>query len=240
MVPMTDDDGGKPNVAGETYQNDIYPVKNYPLYTLFATNLTVQKDRDNIKFSMDVSYLDCIGKQTYLFTNDGKLVTEYEVHYSKADISPYQYGLMLQLPKSFDKLTWKRKGEFTEYPANDIARAEGTAMLNAKHVNGVEEWGVVQKGDWKDDANDLGSNDFRSTKRYIQNASLQDNSGDTVTILSDATQASRSWLQDEHINWLVADYCNNGSEPFYGSPHSNGRIKIKDNTLKGKLVIVVK
>jgi len=240
MVPMNDDDGGKPNVAGETYQNDIYPVKNYPLYTLFATNLTVQKEQDNIKFSMDVSYLDCTGKQSYLFTNDGKLVTEYEVHYSKADISPYQYGLMLQLPKSFDKLTWKRKGEFTSYPANDIARQEGTATLNAKHVNGVEEWGVVQKGDWKDDANDLGSNDFRSTKRYIQNATLQDNNGDTVTVLSDATQASRSWLQDERINWLIADYCNNGSEPYYGSPHSNGRIKIKDNTLKGKLIIVVK
>jgi len=240
MVPMNDEDGGKPNVAGASYQNDIYPVKNYPLYTLFASNITVQKEQDNVKFSMDVSYLECTGKQTYLFTNDGKLITEYEVHYSKADISPYQYGLTLQLPKSFDQLTWKRKGEFTTYPANDIARSEGTAMLNAKHVNGVEEWGVVQKGDWKDDANDLGSNDFRSTKRYIQKVSLQDHVGDSVTILSDASQASRSWLQDEQINWLIADYCNNGSEPFYGSPHTNGRIKIKDNTLKGKLVMVVR
>ncbi|MGZ3810428.1 MAG: glycoside hydrolase family 2 TIM barrel-domain containing protein [Mucilaginibacter sp.] len=240
MLSMNDEDGGKPNVAGETYQNNIYPVKNYPLYTLFASNLTVLKDQDNLKFSMDVSYLGCTGKQTYLFTNDGKLITEYQVHYSKADISPYQYGLMLQLPKSFDQLTWKRKGEFTSYPANDIARPEGIAILNAKQVNGTEEWGVVQKGDWKDDANDLGSNDFRSTKRYIQNASLEDRNGNTVTILSDATQASRSWLQDEHINWLIADYCNNGSEPYYGSPHSSGRIKIKDNTLKGKLVIVVR
>ena len=30
MVPMNSEDGGKPNVAGETYQNNIYPVKNYP------------------------------------------------------------------------------------------------------------------------------------------------------------------------------------------------------------------
>lgn len=36
MVPMNDEDGGKPNVAGETYQNNIYPLKNYPSYTLFA------------------------------------------------------------------------------------------------------------------------------------------------------------------------------------------------------------
>jgi beta-galactosidase len=240
MVPMNEEDGGKPNVAGETYQNDIYPLKNYPLYTLFARDLVAQKIDSGLKFSMDITYLDCKGKQTYLFTNDGKLITEYEVKYSKADVSTYQYGLMLQLPKSFDQLSWKRKSEFTGYPENDIARAQGIAMLNAKHVNGVEEWGGVPTGDWKDDANDLGSNDFRSTKRYIQNASLQDHDGDSVTILSNASQASRSWLQDERINWLIADYCNNGSEPFYGSPHSDGRIKIKDNTLKGKLIIVIR
>ncbi|WP_316837931.1 glycoside hydrolase family 2 protein [Pedobacter nutrimenti] len=240
MVPMNEEDGGKPNVAGETYQNNIYPLKNYPVYTLFATDLNVQKTDSGLKFSMNVSYLDCKGKQSYLFTNDGKLTTEYEVQYTKADISPYQYGLMLQLPKSFDELNWKRKAEFTVYPANDIARPEGTAVLNAKSMNAVEEWGVVQKGDWKDDANDLGSNDFRSTKRYIKKASLKNANGDDITVLSDGTQASRSWLQDGNINWLIADYCNNGSEPFYGSPHTNGRIKIKENTLKGKLTLVIK
>jgi beta-galactosidase len=240
MIPMNEEDGGKPNVAGETYQNNIYPLKNYPLYTLFARDINVQKIDSGLKFSMDITYADCKGKQSYLFTNDGKLVTEYEVQYTKASISPYQYGLMLQLPKSFDQLNWKRKAEFTAYLVNDIGRPEGMARLNAKHVNAVEEWGVIPNGDWKDDANDLGSNDFRSTKRYIQKASLNDKDGDNVTLLSDATQASRSWLQDEHINWLIADYCNNGSEPFYGSPHSDGRIKIKDNTLKGKLVIVVR
>ncbi|PTT01309.1 beta-galactosidase [Pedobacter sp. HMWF019] len=240
MVPMNEEDGGKPNVAGETYQNNIYPLKNYPAYTLFANDLVVQKMDSGLKFSMNVSYLDCKGKQSYLFTNDGKLITEYEVQYTKADVSPYQYGLMLQLPKSFDELNWKRKAEFTLYPSNDIARPEGTAMLKAKPMNAVEEWGVVQKGDWKDDANDLGSNDFRSTKRYIKNASLKNPNGDGITVLSDGKQASRTWLQDESINWLIADYSNNGSEPFYGSPHTNGRIKIKDNILKGKLILVIK
>ncbi|WP_255486977.1 glycoside hydrolase family 2 TIM barrel-domain containing protein [Mucilaginibacter sp. SP1R1] len=240
MVPMNSDDGGKPNVAGETYQNNIYPLKNYPLYTLFARDVMAEKTDSGVKFSMDITYADCKGKQTYLFTSDGKLITEYAVEYAKADISPYQYGLMVQLPKSFDKLSWKRKGEFTSYSENDIARSEGTALLNSKHVNGVEEWGVIPQTDWKDDANDLGSNDFRSTKRCIQKASLQDNNGSIVTVLSDATQASRSWLQDERINWLIADYSNNGSEPFYSSPHSDGRIKIKDNTLKGRLVMMIK
>ena len=144
--------------------------------------------------------------------------------------------LTQELPKTFDKLSWKRKGKFTTYPENDIARNAGTAMLNAKYVNGVEAWDDVPKADWKDDANDLGSNDFRSTKKNILDAELTNANGDNITVFSDGDQSSRTWLQDESINWLIADYRNNGSEPFYGSPFTDGRIKIKNKTLKGKLV----
>lgn len=240
VVPMNSEDGGKPNVAGETYQNNIYPLKNYPLYTLFATDITTKQTNDGINVAMNTTYTNAKGKQSYLFSMDGKLVTEYEVMYRGQDTIPYQYGLLLQLPKQMDKLSWKRKGEFTTYPDNDIARNEGTTLLNAKHVNGVEEHGVMPKGDWKDDANDLGSNDFRSTKRYIKTAALQDKNGNGITVSSDGTQSSRSWFQDERINWLIADYSNNGSEPFYGSPHTDGEIKIKDKTLKGRVVLMLK
>jgi beta-galactosidase len=240
LVPMNDEDGGKPNVAGETYQNNIYPIKNYPLYTLFATDLTVKQTKDGILIDMKTTYIDVKGKQSYLFTDNGKLETTYEVEYGDIDVSPYQYGMLVQLPKQFEQLNWKRKGEFTFYPENDIARNEGTAMLNAKHVNGVEEVGVIPNGDWKDDANDLGSNDFRSTKRHIKSAVLQDKTGNSIKVLSDGTQASRSWLQDEHIQWLIMDYSNAGSEPFYGTPHSSGRIKTKGKILKGKMTLEIK
>lgn len=239
FVPMNSEDGGKPNVAGETYQNNIYPVKNYPLYTLFAKDLTVKQTEKGIIVDMNTVYIDVKGKQSYLFTTDGKLETSYEVEYGENDESPYQYGMLMQLPKQFDQLSWKRKGEFTIYPENDIARNEGSALLNAKKLSGVEEPGIVPSGDWKDDANDLGSNDFRSTKRHIETAKLQDKSGNSIKVLSDGTQASRSWLQDEQIQWLIADYSNSGSEPFYGSPHSNGRIKTKGKTLKGKVTLTI-
>ncbi|MCX6224266.1 MAG: beta-galactosidase, partial [Bacteroidia bacterium] len=237
VVPMNSDNGGKPNVAGETYQNNIAPLKNYPLYTLFATGLATKTTGEGIRITMDVTYTDGKGKQSYLFSPDGKLITEYEVQYTGGDSIPYQYGLLVEIPKYMDKLSWKRKGEFTTYPDNDIGRNEGTTLLNARHVNGVEEHGIIPEGDWKDDTNDLGSNDFRSTKRFIREATLADKAGNRITALSDGSQFSRSWLQDEHIQWLIADYSNNGSEPFYGSPHSDGRIRITNKTLKGKLVL---
>ncbi|MBX3255733.1 MAG: hypothetical protein KF862_16485 [Chitinophagaceae bacterium] len=237
IVPMNSDDGGKPNVAGETYQNDIFPLKNYPQYILFASKVSVKQNEQGIRVDMEITFKDGNGKQSYFFTTDGKLIAEYEVEYTASDLSPYQYGMLLQLPKDMDKLSWKRKGEFSAYPDYDIARSEGTAMLNAKNIRGVEEWGVVPAGHWKDDANELGSNDFRSTKKFILTASLQDKAGNRITVNSDGNQHSRSWLQDERIQWLVADYSNNGSEPFYGSPHNEGRIKIKEKKLTGRLEI---
>lgn len=44
----------------------------------------------------------------------------------------------------------------------------------------------------------------------------------------------------EHIQWLIADYSNNGSEKFYRSPHSDRRLVIKDQLLEGKLVLLIK
>lgn len=240
VVPMNSEDGGKPNVAGETYQNNIYPLKDYSLITLFAKNFEAHQNNDAITVSMDVVYHGgSTGQQSYTFSKDGTVAIEYEVRYKGEDTLPRQYGMMMQLPKNFDKLRWKRRGDFSIYPATDIGRTEGSAMLNRRYLCEVEEWGVVPKDNWKDDENDLGSNDFRSTKKNIHTAELSDKENNGVEIISDGTQSSRGWLQDEHIQFLVADYNNTGSEPFYGSPFTKGRINIKGKILKGKFVFKI-
>ncbi|MEZ2442854.1 glycoside hydrolase family 2 protein [Chitinophaga sp. RCC_12] len=237
VVPINSEDGGKPNVAGETYQNNIYPLKNYPLYTLFAQHLQTRQLPEGVRIDMDVTYTDGKGKQSYLITPGGDLITTYSLTYKGNDTLPYQYGLIMELPASFNQLTWVRKGEFSCYDSTDIARTAGTAYMNSRYIQGVEEHGVQPAGSWKDDANELGTNDFRSTKRNVYQAALSNKNGHSVRILADGHQHSRSWLQDATVHWLLADYTNNGSEPFYGTPHSDGRINIKNKTLEGKLTI---
>lgn len=239
LVPMNNEDGGKPNVAGETYQNDINLIKNYPYYTLFATAIDVEDQKDSIVVKMDVTYNEGTGKQRYIFRKDGTFTTDYEVVCANKEISPYQYGLLLQLPKTFEQLHWKRRGPFTYYPKDHIGRNDGTALLHAKPQFAVEEVGIEPAHPWKDDSNAFGSNDFRSTKKAILQASLSDLIGNEIQVLSNGIQSSRSWLQDGTINWLIADYCNNGSERFYGSPFTDGRIKITDQPLKGKLTLLI-
>lgn len=232
VVAMNSEDGGKPNVAGETYQNNIHPIKNYPSYTIFANAIKVDQTNDAITFAIKTTYTTGDGDITYRFFANGNTQVDYEVKTTLE--KPYQYGMLFQLPKTFDELSWKRKSEFTVYVAEDIARSNGTTKLSAKWLPGVEEFGKPVAKLWKDDANEMGSNDFRSTKQQILQARLS-NGSKGIIIQSNGKQASRSWLQDEKIQLLVADYWNNGSEPFYGSPFTDGRINIKGKTLKGSV-----
>ena len=241
IVPMNSDDGGKPNVAGETYHNNIYPLKNYPFYTLFAKAFQYQRTAsDDVMLHIAASYHGgAEGHIAYIFNTEGKVIVTYEITLT-ADVNPRQYGLLFQVDKNMETLAWERIGEFSHYPDNDIARISGETRLNVRPLYEVEAWCEIPAGDWKDDANYSGSVDFRSTKAQIRNASLTDVSGNSIRIDSDGTQALRAWLQDGCIQLLVADYNNNGAEPFYTSPFTANRTKAKKNdVLRGKVVFEI-
>ncbi len=243
MVPMNSDDGGKPNVAGETYQNIMPPLRNYPHLTLFAQQFDYREDKDgSVIVEVEAKYWNGdSGNIVYTFGKDKRIKVNYEIRIAAEEIRPRQYGMLLQLPKRMEILNWKRAGEFSVYPEYDIARTEGTALLHANHVYEVEEWGKVPSGAWKDDANMLGSVDFRSTKTQLIEGSLTDKNGHGITVYGNGSQAWRSWLQDECINLLIADYSNTGSERFYGSPFTIGRITLKkDDVLRGEMIFELK
>lgn len=237
VVPMNSEDGGKPNAAGETYQNSIYPIKNYPLYTLYVKNISTLQTEEAIVIAMETTYKSANGNIEYSFLKNGDVRVDYDIKcWDEAIANPYQYGMLFQLPPAFDQLSWKRRGDFTVYSSDDIARDSGTTKLNAKWISSVEEPGKQPSALWKDDANEMGSNDFRSTKQHIIRAELTNNTDNGIAVLSDEKQSSRSWLQDSNIQFLIADYSNNGSEPFYGSPFTDQRINIKGKQLKGNVI----
>lgn len=243
MVPMNSDDGGKPNVAGETYQNVMPPLRDYPHLTLFANSFKYHKDdAGNLIVEVEASYVNGnTGRLIYTFGKDGRIKVSYEITVATKETRPRQYGLLLQLPKQMEKLSWRREGEFSVYPDYDIARTEGTAMLRANDLCEVEAWGIIPEGSWKEDANKLGSVDFRSTKTRIRKGSLTDKDGNGITVYGNGKQAWRSWLQDECINLLIADYSNTGSERFYGTPFTTGRITVKEkDVLKGEIEFELK
>ncbi|OOG18011.1 beta-galactosidase [Sphingobacterium sp. CZ-UAM] len=241
LIESNAEDGGKPNVAGETYQNNIAPLKQYEQYTLFANAIEAKQAGDSVSVVVDLTYQNGTGKQKFIFLKNGLLRVEYEMNYQQGkEMDLYQSGLMMELPLSYGNLAWARNGTFSTYPANHIGRNEGEATLHAAALYEVEEHGKPQAKDWKDDANILGSNDFRSTKINIYWASLKSPMAE-IKVISNGHQHTRAWKQDQHIQWLIADYSNNGSEPFYGSPHSYGRKKLKKgDKLSGQIILKIK
>ena len=80
---------------------------------------------------------------------------------------------------------------------------------------------------WSRDFNELGSNDFRATRRNIRQAALKDTTGIRVTVRSDGRQHWRSWLDKDRICFLVADFVTAGNEMFLESYYAPYRKPLK-------------
>lgn len=88
------------------------------------------------------------------------------------------------------------------------------------------------------DFNELGSNDFRSTRRNIWYAGLRDAEGHAVTVRSNGRQHWRSWLEKDRIRFLVADFVTAGDEMFLGSYYAPYRKPLKTgDRIQGKVTL---
>ena len=121
--------------------------------------------------------------------------------------------MVFYAPRPCDTLTWKRKAQWSVYPEDHVGRPEGTAraLPDPSLVAKAGSWMEVAYREkptwpWFMDANALGTRDFRATRRNIVRASLKDSSGNGITVLSDGTQHTRSFLDDNQVGLLVACY----------------------------------
>jgi len=160
------------------------------------------------------SYDEAWGYTTYQFS-DGKNIS-IQYHYTvNKDINPRQWGIVASLANDFNTISWKRKGLWNYYPDNHIGRLVGTVnAFSSAPISGAA--GPVQKPtwSWEQDRNELGTNDFRSTKMNIFEGSVQ-NANSSLQIISDGSQSMRAWKEDNHTKVLIAGYSNLGDERFF-------------------------
>jgi hypothetical protein len=163
---------------------------------------------------------------TEYFLSNGELEIRYKYEISK-NINPRQVGLVFSMPGSFQQLEWERIGQWNFYPDDQIGRLKGIAKAkNGNPLSGPA--GPVAKPGmaWAFDQNEMGTNDFRSTKMNITKAILS-NGSEKVTAISDGSQSVRCWLDGSKTNMLVAAYSNMGAEGFF-----RGHAELNDRPLK--------
>lgn len=144
-----------------------------------------------------------------------------------ADVNPRQWGLVFEALISFNKTFWRRDGLWSVYPEDHISRPVGEADLFYSGLPSHIDPRVEPAWSWSMDYNELGSNDFRSTRRNIWYAGLVSPDGNKVTTISNGQQHWRSWLEKDRIRFLIADFVTAGNEMFLDSYYAPFRKPLK-------------
>ena len=198
--------------------NTVYSLKK-------IKGFRIKNKQDTIIISTLVNYLDFEGNINYAFLSNGELIIDYQME-SKIEINPRQWGLVFDIDAQMSYLQWDRKGLWSWYPKNHIGRTKGKSQAFPKHEK--PDLSKAPQNDWADDFNDLGSNDFRSTKENIYWASLTTKEGVGITVLSDASQAFRAFINaDKNISFLVASYSTGGGDLFFSDHYQDERKPLK-------------
>lgn len=160
-------------------------------------------------------YREAKGTYTLHFQPSGEVTAGYAFTVQQA-VNPRQVGLVFELPRACDTLTWERDGLWTIYPEDHPGRTRGTAPARAgQHEVGPA--GPAEQPDWpwSHDGHALGSNDFRSSREDIRRATLTDPTGVGLDIRSGGSQHVRTWVHGDRVHLLIADYMNAGAERFF-------------------------
>ena len=168
-----------------------------------------------IEISVDGQYREAAGSYALRISGDGSATVSYHFTYAGPEkIDPRQIGVVFYVARSCDTLAWKRKAQWSVYPEDHIGRAEGVAHALRDPSQPEVAYREKPTWPWSMDANTLGTRDFRATRRNILHASLKDPSGTGVTVWSDGTHHTRSFLDGNRIGLLVASHSGPGN--FWG------------------------
>lgn len=182
------------------------------------------------------SYQEFKGEYSLIINANGELSVDYKFE-ALSDVDPRQWGLVFEAPLSYDQLFWRRNGLWSVYPDDHIGRTSGEALLKYNLVPDSVSSRTAPTWAWSYDANELGSNDFRSTRKNIWFAGLKSATANReLIIISNGKQHWRSWKEGNHIHFLVADFVSPGNEMFLGSYYSKYRRPIKKgDVIKGSI-----
>ncbi|MFN8009209.1 MAG: glycoside hydrolase family 2 TIM barrel-domain containing protein [Terriglobia bacterium] len=163
--------------------------------------IKIEKSNGNVVATAVGKYRDAEGTFVYRVTPTGALDISYDFIYLGPEIRAREIGMELSVPVRMDRLGWKRRGEWSSYPADHIGRNEGSAKAHSGIVPATPP-----VNSYAEDDTPLGTNDFRSTKRNIKHASIMDANGYGLFIESNGEQHLRAGVEPDRIAVFVNDW----------------------------------
>lgn len=229
-----------PLTGGGCYPNHNAhtPIFNDCCKNWKSTSVSAEKKGDDVYIRVEGAYDNFAGEYTLCINACGELNVSYEFK-ALADVNPRQWGLVFETAEGYDRLFWRRDGLWSVYPADHISRPVGTAWSFYKEVPEVQHPRVKPLWSWSKDFNELGSNDFRATRRNMWYAGLQDSCKQArITVRSNGQQHWRCWKSGRHTRFLVADFVTAGDEMFLSGHYAPYRKPVKaGDVVKGTVRI---
>lgn len=177
-------------------------------------NIQIERSGDEIIVRSKGQYDQADGIYTMQFDGTGGLTIDYSFEY-KTEVAPREIGVVFDIARDCDTLSWKRKGLWTVYPDDHIGRNQGQAKAFRD-----SDWPEIKKHTappwpWLLDDTPQGTNDFRSSKHNILWAKLKDAEDIGIKVVSDSSQIARSYVDSDSIGLLIAYHSNGGMEQYF-------------------------
>lgn len=198
--------------------------------------INAKEINNDIVIEVTGAYKEFKGSYSLTINANGELSVDYQFE-ALAEVNPRQWGLVFEAPLSYNHLFWRRKGMWNVYPDDHIGRTSGEALLKYDLVPENVSSRTAPTWSWSYDANELGSNDFRSTRKNIWFAGLKNaNLNHELIAISNGEQHWRSWKENQKIRFLIADFVSPGNEMFLESYYAKYRKPIKTgDQIKGTI-----
>lgn len=227
-----------PLTGGGCYPNHNAdtPVFNDLCSNWQADLVQVHRKDENVYVTVQGKYCEFQGEYQLCINANGHVGITYSFT-ALQDVNPRQWGMVFGAPRTFDKTFWQRTGLWSIYPDDHISRPSGEAPLFYSGLPATINPRTNPSWNWNKDFTALGSNDFRSTRRNIRYAGLKDNQGHRITVHSNHNrQHWRSWLDNNQIRFLVADFVTAGNEMFLEGYYAPYRKPIKKGeSIQGRI-----
>ncbi len=228
-----------PLTSGGCYPNHN---ANTPAFNDLCSDWKVEKvdavrEGNDVVVKVKGAYKEFAGSYDLKVNANGELSVVYAFD-ALEDVNPRQWGLVFEAPVSFDQTFWRRDGLWSVYPSDHISRPVGEASLFYEGLPKKVDPHTEPAWSWSMDYNELGSNDFRSTRRNIWYAGLRSMNGSKITVPSNGRQHWRSWLEKDKIRFLVADFVTAGNEIFLSTYYDPYRKPVRKGERIGGEILV--
>lgn len=218
--------------------NENTPLFNDLCTEWEATKTNAEKVGEDVIVEVHGKYKEFEGGYTLLINANGEFSVSYQFK-ALQPVNPRQWGLVFDAPASFSTTFWRREGLWSIYPSDHISRSVGEADLKNDLVPLVVNPREEPSWAWRLDQNELGSNDFRSTRRNIWFAGLKSKDL-SITVRSNANQHWRCWFAKDKIQFLIADFTTAGNEMFLENYYAPYRKPIKiGDVVNGNIILRV-